>query len=179
MNDSSLETFDDERIGWTVQRMLALLVVIPLFAFWIWAFSPWAPSHKADGISDKTFLTHAKASCGTMQAALNNLPRAMDTTTATARADVIAESAAPLDAMIADLRNAATSLQGRDAQLVGEWLDDWQTYAGDRQAYAVKLRTDARALFTVTQRGDGQITKTMDGFSRVNDLANCLVPTDV
>ena len=28
-------------------------------------------------------------------------------------------------------------------------------------------------------RGDGQITKTMDGVSGVNDLANCLVPTDV
>ncbi len=178
MNDS-LETFDDERVGWTAQRLLALLVVIPLFGFWIWAFSPWAPSNQADGISDKTLLTHAKASCGTMQSALSRLPRAMNTTTATARADVIAESAAPLDTMIADLRNAATTLQGRDAQLVGEWLDDWTTYASDRQAYAVTLRTDERALFVVTQRGDGQITKTMDGFSRVNDLANCLVPTDV
>ncbi|CAB4727022.1 MAG: hypothetical protein F2754_05645 [Actinobacteria bacterium] len=179
MNDTSLETFDDEQIGWTGQRILGVAVVVLLFAFWIWAFSPWAPNNKADGISDKAYLKHANASCATMQATLNKLPRAMDTTTASARADVIAESEAPLATMIADLRAAATSLQGRDAELVGQWLDDWQTYSNDRQAYGVALRSDQRALFMVTQRGTGQITKTMDGFTRVNDLSNCLVPTDV
>lgn len=179
MNDTSLETFDDEKIGWTIQRVLGVVVVVALFAFWIWAFSPWAPNDKADGITDKAFLDHANASCGAMQDELNALPRALETTTATARADVIARSKAPLEAMITDIRGAASSLQGRDADLVGQWLEDWQTYSNDRQAYAVALRTDERALFTVTQRGTGQITKTMDGFSRVNDLANCLVPTDV
>jgi hypothetical protein len=179
MNDTSLEHFDDEKIGWTVQRVLGVAVVVVLFAFWVWAFSPWAPNDKADGISDKAFLKHANASCATMQNALDELPRALETTTAAARADVIARSKAPIEAMIADIRGAAASLQGRDADLVDQWLTDWQTYSNDRQAYAVVLRTDERALFTVTQRGTGQITKTMDGFTRVNDLSNCLVPTDV
>jgi hypothetical protein len=152
---------------------------VALFAFWIWAFSPWAPNDKADGITDKAFLEKADASCATMQGALNALPRALETTTATARADVIAKSKAPLESMIAEIRSAASSLQGRDADLVDQWLADWQTYSNDRQAYAVVLRSDERALFLVTQRGTGQITKTMDGFSRVNDLPNCLVPTDV
>ena len=65
MNDTSLETFDDEQIGWTGQRILGVAVVVLLFAFWIWAFSPWAPNNKADGISDKAYLKYANASCAT------------------------------------------------------------------------------------------------------------------
>lgn len=171
--------FDDSPKGWTVQRVLGALVALVLFGFWVWAFSPWAPNDKADGVKDRTFLETAKRSCGTMQDALDALPRALSASSAAARADVVEQSGPILTAMVAELRSAGASLQGRDAELVTQWLDDWEAYTADRLAYANKLRVDEAAEFTVTRRGTGQITVTMDGFSRVNDLANCLVPQDV
>ncbi len=180
MNDTiTVEPFEDERIGWTTQRVLGAAVAVAIAAFWVWGFSPWAPSSKADGIRDKMFLADAKRSCTTMQNSLEALPPARTAASATSRSDVVAQSAPIFAAMIGDLRVSAASLQGRDAVLASQWIDDWQAYARDRQAYAVALRTDDRALFTVTRRESGQITVTMDGFSRVNDLASCLVPQDV
>jgi hypothetical protein len=35
------------------------------------------------------------------------------------------------------------------------------------------------AVFTVQGRAGGQITETMDGFSRTNEMIDCLVPLDV
>ena len=180
MNDTiTVEPFEDERIGWTTQRVLGAAVAVAIAAFWVWGFSPWAPSNKADGISDKAFLADAERSCRTMQDSLEALPPARTATSATSRSDVVAQSAPIFAAMIEELRMSATTLQDRDAVVANRWIDDWQAYARDRQAYAVALRTDERALFTVTRRESGQITVTMDGFSRVNDLASCLVPQDV
>lgn len=179
MDTNTLETFDDERIGWTKQRVIALLVVIALAAFWIWGFSPWAPYNKADGIHDKTFLTHAKADCKTMRDQLAALPTARSSRTANERADVIAQSGPILTTMVAELRRDAAGLTARDATLTTQWIDDWEEYSRNRQAYAAALRLDTHAQFTVTERNRGQITETMDGFSRVNDLASCLVPLDV
>lgn len=179
--DSEVPTLpeDEPRIGWTWQRVAALFIVIPLAAFWIWAFSPWAPSDKADGIKDTVFLEQAKSTCGVMQNQLAALPRALESTSADDRAEVIASSGPIIDTMIADLRAAAAGLEGRDRELIDLWLADWDTYNQDRQKYAAALRTDPESDFIVSQRLDGQITRTMDGFSRVNDLENCLVPLDV
>ncbi len=171
--------FDDGPKGWTVQRVLGVLVALALLGFWVWAFSPWAPNDKADAVTDRAFLETAKRSCGTMQDALDALPPAASSTDAAARADVVARSGPILAAMVAELRTAGATLQGRDALLVTQWLDDWDAYTADRLAYAEKLRTDEGAEFIVTRRLTGQITVTMDGFSKVNDLKNCLVPLDV
>ena len=159
---------------------MALFVVLCLTAFWVWAFSPWAPSDKADGISDKAFLRTANAACKTMQDTLDTLPPAVASTSAAARADVVEKSAAPMAAMIAELRAASAGLTGKDAELVALWIGDWETYSADRQTYAKALRNDERAVFIVSQRNnEGQITRTMDGFARVNELEHCIVPIDV
>jgi hypothetical protein len=170
---------DDPPVGWSVQRVLALVVVAALVAFWVWAFSPWAPNEKADAIHHQPFLDQAEQACATMQYALDTLPVAPLSATAVDRANTVAASAPVFEQLIIDLRAASSGLVGREAQLVAQWIADWQTYAADRQAYAQALRTDERAVFIVTARGGGQITRTMDGFTRVNDLASCLVPQDV
>lgn len=180
MNDSPTDPFADTPTGLTWQRAIALVVVAALAAFWIWAFSPWAPDEKADGISDKAFLKAANAACKTMQDTLDTLPPAISSTSAEARADVVEKSAEPMARMIAELRALAEPLTGKDAELVGMWIADWEQYSADRQTYAKALRTDERAVFIVSQRNnDGQITRTMDGFARVNDLKHCIVPIDV
>lgn len=173
------EDLDDGPRGWTVQRVLGVLVALVIIGFWVWAFSPWAPSEKADGVQDATFLAAARASCATMQSSLQALPMAKDSPTAADRAEVVDRSGPILATMIAELRTASAPLQGRDAELTAQWISDWETYASDRLAYAAALRLNAAAEFIVSRRGTGQITVTMDGFSRVNDLGSCLVPLDV
>lgn len=181
--DSPGSADDDDategRIGWTAQRVLGLLVALAIVGFWIWAFSPWAPRDKADGVRDAAFLARAKSACQTMQDGIAALPAAQDTKTAAARADVIASTGPLIATMVQDLRTAAGTLPARDAELVLQWLADWDAYNADRLDYASRLRTDERAEFFVTARGTGQITVTMDNFARVNDLAPCLTPQDV
>jgi hypothetical protein len=171
---------DDAPVGFTWQRRIALVVVLAIAGFWVWAFSPWAPDEKADGIVDQSFLREANAACKTMQDALDSLPPATESTSAAARSDVVERSAAPIATMIAELRAASVGLTGKDAELAALWINDWETYSVDRQAYAKALRNDERAVFIVSQRNnEGQITRTMDGFARVNDLKYCIVPIDV
>ncbi len=170
---------DDEPIGWTLPRVLGVGVAVVIIGFWVWAFSPWAPKDKADGVRDATFLGTARTSCRTMQAALAALPPARDAKSATERAEVVAATGPVIGSMISELRAASASLDEHDRALVDQWLSDWEAYNADRQTYATKLRTDERAEFFVTRRGTGQITVTMDNFSRVNDLGDCLVPMDV
>ena len=52
--DDTTSPVDDAPTGFTWQRGVALFVVLCLTAFWVWAFSPGAPSDKADGKSDKS-----------------------------------------------------------------------------------------------------------------------------
>lgn len=170
---------DDTPIGWTLPRALGVAVAVALLGFWVWAFSPWAPNDKADGVRDATFLTTARTSCKTMQDGLAALPPARDAKTAAERADVVAATGPVIASMITELRAASSTLDARDRELVDRWLTDWEAYNADRQTYAANLRTDERSEFFVTRRGTGQITVTMDNFSRVNDLGACLVPMDV
>ena len=180
MNETAPAPIDDAPTGFTWQRGVAMVVVLVLAVFWVWAFSPWAPREKADGISDKGFLEAANAACRTMQDELEKLPPATASTSAVARAEVVEKSAAPMAAMIEQLRTLAEPLRGKDAELVSLWIGDWVQYSADRQAYAKALRNDEKALFIVSQRNnEGQITRTMDGFARVNDLKYCIVPIDV
>jgi hypothetical protein len=104
----------------------------------------------------------------------------MDSPTPAARAEVVEQANAYVAEMIASLRADAQRATGRDRELLDVWFADWDTYLERRQVYAEELRTnDDGAVFTVPARHGGQITETMDGFSRTNDLYDCLVPLDV
>jgi hypothetical protein len=170
---------DDEPGGfrWSVGSVLALLVVVAIAAFWVYAFSPWAPDDKADALADKSLVADANAHCKAAKDNIDALPRAMDSHTPAERAEVVEQANTYVADMIAALRADPQGATGRDRELHDVWFADWDTYLERRETYAAELRAnDDGAVFTVPARHGGQITETMDGFARTNDLYDCLVP---
>jgi hypothetical protein len=163
----------------TARRALAGLVVLALIVFWAWAFSPWAPHRKADALSDRGMVPAANAHCRAAKAELATFPPAQDAKTAAERADIVEQSNRTVARLVEQLHADGAAAAGRDRELIDQWLADWDTYLASRQRYVQDLRADAGARFTVPARDGGQITETMDGFSRTNRIMDCLVPLDV
>ena len=70
------------------------------------------------------------------------LPPAVEAETASERAEIVAQANARFAAMVDDIEPLAPA--GEDGEIVAEWIADWRTYLGDREAYADALRTDPR-----------------------------------
>jgi hypothetical protein len=174
---------DDDGPGgfrWSIGSVAALLVVATIIGFWVWAFSPWAPDEKADSLADATVVAAANEHCRAANDKIDALPRAMDSPTPATRAGVVAQANLYLAEMVGELRTDAVGATGRDRELLDRWFADWDTYIARRHVYAEELRvSEDGAIFTVPARNGGQITETMDGFARTNDLFECLVPLDV
>lgn len=167
------------RRRFSLGKVAATALIVAMAAFWVWGFSPLAPSTKADALADKTYVTRANDICRASNATLTALPRAMAAKTPVERANGLDKANAVVSEMVDQLRAAAAGAQGRDRVLLDHWLTDWDAYVSSRRTYANALRTDASAEFMVPGRPGGQITETMDGFSRINRLMDCLVPLDV
>jgi hypothetical protein len=166
---------------WSVGSVAAIAVVVAIAAFWIYAFSPLAPDEKADALQDRAFVEVANSRCASAMADLEALPPARDAKTPAERAVVVDQSNVYLADMVADLRRAGADATGRDRTLLDLWFADWDAYIGARERYADNLRAsgDEGAVFTVPARNGGQITQTMEGFVKANELYDCNVPEDV
>jgi hypothetical protein len=162
-----------------LRRAGALTVIAVLAGFWAWAFSPFAPRTKADGLADRTYVQLANQRCKDATAELNRVPLARTARTPAERADILDRANTVVATMAAGLRNDAAGAVGRDRELLDQWLADWDAYVASRMRYAAALRTDPDARFLVPGRSGGQITQTMDGFSRTNRITACIVPLDV
>ena len=73
----------------------------------------------------------------------------------------------------------AVPVSGDDADIVEQWLDDWETFLDDRRAHAERLLAGEDAELLVTARAGRQITATGDNFARVNRAPSCVTPLDV
>ena len=62
---------------------------------------------------------------------------------------------------------------------MAEWIADWRTYLGDREAYADALRTDPEARLYVTAKDREQVTEYIDAFAADNHMPACATPIDV
>jgi hypothetical protein len=163
----------------TLGGVLAIGVVVAMIGFWVYAFSPLAPDTKADALQDTSYVDAASARCRAAFADLDALPRAKDSDTPEERGAVVAESNVIISGLIEGLREDAAGATGRDRELLNMWFADWDAYLGSRVEYADALLGGEAAVFTVQGRAGGQITETMDGFSRTNEMTDCLVPLDV
>ena len=67
------------------------------------------------------------------------------------------------------------------AEGIGEWLDDWSTYIGDREDYVQNLRVDDDARFLETTKGSDTrgITRAINSFAQVNRMTSCETPADL
>jgi hypothetical protein len=177
---------DDAPTGWrwTPTRIVLAGVVVALVSMWVYvlylAFGP-GRQPPIDRLDDPAFATAAEARCAEAVAAVDELPLATETSTATERADVLDQADAEFAAMLDDLDAMATlAPAGDQRRRATEWLADWRTYLGDREAYADALRADPGARLLVSEKpGEGrQITAWIDEFALANRMDSCVTPTD-
>jgi hypothetical protein len=160
--------------------VLAVAAVVLLVAMWGYVvYLAFGPGRQAppDRLSDPTFATEAQAICEAAHAEVDQLPRAIEASDATQRADVIAEANARFTEMVDDLEAIAPG--GEDGEIVTKWLADWRVYLEDRADYAEALRRDPDAQLVVTAKDREQITEYIDAFSADNKMITCATPIDV
>ena len=163
------------RAGATV-AVVALLV---MGGFWIWAFSPLAPSGHPDVLHNVVFTHNAEDICARAVAAADRLPQAAEATGPEDRSTQITTATIVFADMLGELHGAADEVVGSDAELLDAWLADWDTYLDDRRAYAETLAGGSDPPFTVTARDGEAVTGYIDIFAEVNSMPSCATPGDV
>jgi len=158
---------------------IAVVALAVMAGFWIWAFSPLAPSGHPDTLYNVIFTHNAEDICATTVAAVGRLPGAAEATGPEDRASQIRASTPLFEDMVGELRTEADDVVGSDADLLDAWLADWDTYLGDRRAYAATLAGGNDPPFTVTARDGEAITGYIDIFAEVNAMPSCATPGDV
>ena len=169
---------DAGRWGWTPGRVIGMLLVLGMAGFWLWAFL-WSPRGHPDELDDPAFTVAAESRCATALEDVLEVPSAEQAADLDERADQLVATTGILVMMVADLRAQAPSATVRDGELVDRWLDDWETYIGDRQIYIDRLRAGEDTIFEVTARDGDQITSPLDLFATINRMPSCQAPGDV
>ncbi len=162
----------------TLGRVAAVATLLAMALFWIYAFSPLADRDHPDRLDVSTFPVAAEQVCAAALAALDEVPPATEAVDPPDRASQLDQSGAILAAMVAELR-AIDPEDPEAARIVSLWLDDWETYLGDRARYADRLRAGEDTAFVVTEKNGDQITEPIDLFASVNDMPSCATPLDV
>ncbi len=162
----------------TFGRVAAVVALLGMALFWIYAFSPLADRDNPDRLDVRTFPLAAEQVCAAAIAALEQVPPASEAIDPPDRAGQLDQSGAILATMVAELRTIDPE-DPEAARIVSLWLDDWETYLGDRARYADRLRAGEDVAFVVTEKGGNQITEPIDVFADINDMPSCATPLDV
>ena len=158
---------------------IAVVALAVMAGFWVWAFSPLAPSGHPDTLYNVVFTHNAEDICAATVAAAGRLPGAAEATGPEDRAGQIRTSTPLFEDMVTELRAEADDVVGSDADLVDAWLADWDTYLGDRRTYAATLAGGSDPPFTVSSRDGEGVDSYIDIFAEVNAMPSCATPGDV
>lgn len=170
---------DSERPGHKVTpyRVAAVLVLAGVVALWTFALTR-QPEPPPDQLDDPRFAVDAEQLCEATRSRLDQLPIAYQTPDPVDRADVVDQTNAELEAMLAGLRNDVPSAS-RDQRMLDEWLTDWGAYLDNRSDYAERLRSEGDTRIYVAEKDGRQITVAVDRFAEVNDMPSCRTPKDI
>jgi hypothetical protein len=169
------EPADARRI--TPYRVVAVLLLVGMVALWAYVLTRTA-SPPPDKLDDATFAPKAQQVCDATMVRVDQLPQAFQSESAADRADVVDQIDADLATMLDTLRAEVPAAE-RDSRMLTEWLDDWETYLGNRVDYVQRLRDDPDARIYVAEKDGRQITVAIDRFAEVNDMPDCRTPKDV
>lgn len=171
----------------TSLRRLPLIAKVGIGVFLVasivmWSYALFGPRHDPPGTLDDASLgSAAEDICAPVLTSIEELPLAQETPDPQERADVVDQANQLLAAQLSDLDELAsnTTLGDRDRGMVDEWLEDWHTYVGDRQAYAGELRVDADARMLETPKEERPISFVLTQFAEKNAMPSCAPPGDV
>jgi len=165
------------RIGY----FLTLFAVLALIGGWVYLLMFYDPGLMIDELADPVFPTQAEKVCAASLAQVESLPLANLASSPSERASNVEKSNIVFRKMIQDLRPLAPSQPTEVAKGVTEWLNDWETYIGNREEYVQNLRKDPEARFLETTKGSSTkgITRAINGFAEVNRMKSCTTPADL
>ena len=160
---------------------ITLFAILALMGGWVYLIFFYDPGLMIDELADATFPTQAETICAASVAEIEKLPLANLASTPEERAGNVETSNTILRQMVQDLRPIAPTQPSEVAKGVTEWLNDWDTYIGNREDYAENLRTDPEARFLESTKGSSTkgITRAINGFAKVNRMESCTTPADL
>jgi hypothetical protein len=175
-----VEILDDQErpIRITPGRVLLGIVVLASFGIWAYAYSGAADRPPPDLFDDPTVAAAAEPRCALARDQLAQLEPAYLAADNVARADTIDQSNGILTAMVADLRQLDPA-GDRDRQILDGWLTDWETYLGDRDDYARRLRQDPGARFYQSDVANEMLDRRLSRLADTNQMPSCGNPGDV
>lgn len=158
-----------------------LVVLAVNVAFW-GAILGWTvtadPGDPPGFLDDRSFPAAAEPVCGVARDAVADLGNPAFVDSIAERADLVDRQDERLVAMVADLRTLPRPA-GEQGAWVTEWLDDWETHIADRQRWAAALHEGDDPPFVETARRGEQISKAIDYFAEINEMASCATLGDV
>jgi hypothetical protein len=172
------ESSDDYK-RWTVGRIVSLLLLVLILGFWIWALSPLAPSGHPDKLDDPTFALEAGPLCTGAVSELAILPLALSSKSPEERAQLIDSGTVIYRNLLKSLAVLAPDEATSDGEIIRLWIDDYEVYLQDRDAYAQNFRNGIDEAFTVSKKGRRWVTEPIDEFAKANDIKECMTPLDV
>jgi hypothetical protein len=161
----------------TVARTVVVSLVLALAVMWIYVLFVANPDSTEDKLQNAAFPTAAQPICQAtveqlQQLGVVNQPAA----TPQARAAFVDKGDAALRDMVQKLRTVVPP-PGEDATAVSKWLDDWDQWLRDRQAWSDKLHNGEDAPFLEKQRNTGEpLSKARDAFATTNNMQACTTP---
>jgi hypothetical protein len=158
-------------------RLLAGLAIALIAAMWLYAWLPFPRPRPADVLDDGGFAAAAEPMCAATIAELQRLPLVTQDSPPDQLAAVVARANDELRAMLTELESLPRP-DGRDGELLGQFLADWHVHLADRDAWVDRLRSGDDGPFTETviRNGDGA-SGYLAEFAQVNDMASCGAPT--
>lgn len=169
----------EPRRGWTVGRVMTVLVVLALIGFWAWILSGAPRRASPDRLSNRNLVAASARRCRAARQVIDALPSAPESKTAVERAAVVDQATDELDRLVADLTKK-TPPSGADAVRFKGWLKEWRLYLQDRRQYTAKLRVNERSQFLLNENPAGDsIDRSIQAFADVNDMPVCATPGDV
>jgi len=168
-------------IGNVIMVFLGLVVVF-LVGMWLFVFTGLARRDHPDKLASNAFPIAAEEVCAPAKAAFAEIPLLAETEDIAIRADRIDAGIVVLSGMVQDLKAIAPTDGSSDAEIVRQWLGDWDVHLNDRQLYADQLREPEATIFipfleeVVEER---QISDRLDRFAEVNEMLSCVHPDDL
>lgn len=165
--------------GFTWGRALAIVALVTMITFWIWILSGAPAKNNPDRLDDRAYVAELEAQCQALSDGIAKLPNTADLTKLDERADVLDEANTLVGAFIDELEAGAPTTGDASVSISG-WIGDWRKYLANRQDYAERLRTEpnAQLLLDRSELGDS-VDKTIEIFSKVNEMPACATPDDV
>jgi hypothetical protein len=180
-DDLDLTALDDEpKVGVTVWRVLGVLAFIAIAVWWIYVFANGSSVDHPDEFADDDWTARAEAVCAARQQAILDLPNAATVSSPEERADLVERATAELEQMVRELDALGPPATTKGAEIVPQWLADYELYLQDRRDWTEILRSGDDPPFLVSANANGaRVTDVLTTFAEVNDMANCGPSGDV